>query len=210
MLRRLAYVSLFSVASFVLGACGLDDVGVRSIAFTLSPTAMAASPDGLDSRTLAAFGSSSAVVTVDMHDKMGMVMAAGLPELPDGFSYLVMLQTAEDDRAALPGGQSEGSAGHAHGALTGPAGQTSPLASADDLTAVPAGSLNATTNIGEWMLEVTSSSIGGRSLGTIRAAMIMIIPATGAPVMVLSGQVEEGSESAAGGEEGGGGHDHGV
>ncbi len=101
--------------SLTLG-CGADTVGVQSITFAFTPVEGHTPPAGID---VAELPHATGQATVDVVGGRGLVRVTGLPSLPEGFSYTVMLHVTPDPRTWIPGDEDEGSVGHVHGALTG-------------------------------------------------------------------------------------------
>ncbi len=187
--------------SFALAACGPGSLGVRSVDFALTPAPATALPQGLDPAIQAAFARASATLHVDAVAQHGIATAVGLPVLPDGWRYGLVVALAPTERSGLPGPSSPEGTGHAHGAL----GVTSAQGGlfAFDLGAPTVSGASTAWHFG-------ASQVAGHGLGALREATLLLVGPMGELHDVLHGELS--LEGAAGGETpaAGGGHEHGA
>jgi hypothetical protein len=188
---------------FASTGCGFEQLGVLSVHITLEPTPVAQLPAGLVAVEPSAFGEAGGVVDADVPVGIGTVDVSGLPDLQEGFEYVVLLSFASDPREGLPedGGGDDHGDGHAHG---------------QDEVAFDTVSVEALRSVGdlEWATVFSEADAPDVSLGALRAAMVMLVPQDAEPmgaeaVMVLSGQVDFTTADGGGGDDGHG-HSHGV
>jgi hypothetical protein len=143
---------------------------------------------------------------VDAVAQHGTATAVGLPALPDGWRYGLMVALAHTERGGLPApsGAAEGT-GHAHGALGTRHPQDHPR---DSLLAADLGPPSLLGVKTEW--HFGRSQAAGHALGGLREATLVLVSPTGELFDVLYGELS--LEGAATGEPpaAGGGHDHGA
>ena len=194
-----------SLITAALGAgCGVRDHGIRHVEFDLLPAVMGELPSGYDAF---AAQQASGHVEADVVGDTGEVTVRGLPILPLGFDYSVMLMLAHDPWAELPGeGGNAGGGGHAHGALT----DANASSEEGGLATVGLGFIRAPGGVGS--LSFATGDLDGHPMGALRAGMLMVVPSdgSGAPSgMILFGEVglETGADAD---DEEGGGHEHGA
>ncbi len=193
-MKYATYLMFLGLVPFA-GACGLDATGVEKVEFSLEHHHQLEVPDGINTLAVAAVESATGTVTAHTDDDEGMVSVEGLLPLPDGFTYQIVLKFAEHERAAIPSAGG-GGGGHAHGAISTTGVAYAGEHEGAELIEFPLGMLEEVGE-GVWMSEYSSADISPHPMGAVRGAEILLVPATGDPIELLSGEVTA-DESAGG------------
>ena len=190
----------------LLSACGPN--GVIAISIDLAPVSVPAVPDDLATANLSALATASGHVAVDVIEDSATVTAAGLPDLPDGYRYVVELGYTHEPRGQLgeptptelwtfaPPADAGGEEGH------------------DEEGGHDEGTLEVTNHRlrthgdgdGDYEVEIGPDEIGDQNFAGVRSGIVRIVSTDGNTLLdVLKGAVEaEHAEAEAGG------HAHGV
>lgn len=196
MLRR----TLLVLVAALLG-CTDVPLGVRSVDITLAPVPAASVPTGLDPAVLGVLARSSATLHVDPPAHHGIATAQGLPPLPEGWRYGLLLELEHTERGGLPGAAAGGEGtGHSHGALT--------ALEQSGRSMIDLGAPTIARATTEW--HFSEAHVAGHALGAVRAATVHLVDPAGGTHAVLHGALELEETGGEAAPAGGGGHDHGA
>lgn len=207
--RLCSLAALLSLAT----ACGLDELGVLSVHIQLDAAGPEELPVGLEDLDPEALHDASGEAEADVHAGLITLDALGLPEPPEGYTYVAMLSFAHGAREGLGDAGAPAEGGHAHGARS--AGEGDPAGGHDDGDAMTE-VMGALVDVGggAWSGAFTEADTMGASLGALRSAMVRLAPQEPAPgvesVMVLHGEVELGEDAATEPPAEEAGHSHGA
>ncbi len=195
--------------------CGAETTGIQSVTFAFTPVAVPAPPAGID---VAELPHATGRATVDVVGGRGLVRVTGLPSLPDGFSYAVMVHVTPDPRTWIPGAESGAAVGHVHGALTGSSG--APATHAHDEHAPPPDQVPvfvqplvpSTTAPGYLETAFSAADLAPLPLGGVRGGMVVLRSSDPgvASVLIMVGDVTANPASGGSSSAPASGHVHGA
>lgn len=171
--------------ALALAGCDPEPLGVLSVHVTLAapPILRVSDAVGVPSGEFAA---GTGAIDVDVVEGLGQIAASDLPPLPEEFAYTAVLAFAPDARDGLPG-------------------EVVDRSTWTEVDTDALGKVGATS----YAAAFTASDVGDRDLGALRAARVIVSPASDdADATVLDGEVDFTAGPAAAEEPAG--HTHGA